>query len=473
MPATSPQLRPMPTVRRLRVPRPQLAELGLGRERRLEWAGAALALLLQTSAVFPLLLLGSAPGLTEPQKALLRLLSLPVYAITLMLAVRHRRQLFVAARRSAPLLLLMALPLVSVLWSISPSITLRRTIGLDMSMLLSFVLAVRFTPRQLMHLAGGVLGFCMVLSLVFIPILPRLAFMPGESTLRGVFTHKNGLGWMACITVLIAASMLRDGERLPALLIGLPGVICLAMSQSATSMVATLVSFVLIAFYSLLARSRGLGRSLLVVLFLQFVALVLLGLANFLLPILKAMGKDATLTGRVPLWADVDPSIAARPLLGYGYQAFWSPNNPVAWAIWRDLQWQPPHSHNGYRETLLNFGLLGIVLLVVVLVLAILRGARLHCAAPKAGWLWLNVLIGVLMLINLTESNLMVQNDLLWILMTTAIVAIATRRDDAAPMPELPARKRLRRKIRARPAPEGLSHSRFEQDRSLPPSGRR
>ena len=35
------------------------------------------------------------------------------------------------------------------------------------------------------------------------------------------------------------------------------------------------------------------------------------------------LGKDATLTGRTGIWSAVIDSIAKRPLLGYGYQAFW------------------------------------------------------------------------------------------------------------------------------------------------------
>ena len=41
---------------------------------------------------------------------------------------------------------------------------------------------------------------------------------------------------------------------------------------------------------------------------------------------LEFLGKDPTLTGRSELWAYVWKDIDLRPLLGWGYAAFWSVN---------------------------------------------------------------------------------------------------------------------------------------------------
>ncbi len=72
------------------------------------------------------------------------------------------------------------------------------------------------------------------------------------------------------------------------------------------------------------------------------------------------VGKDATLTGRVDLWALVLPYGDRRPLLGYGYGAFWIADNPMTQEIWRILNsYQPPHAHNGWIETYLELGLVG------------------------------------------------------------------------------------------------------------------
>ncbi|MGV8988312.1 MAG: hypothetical protein ACOH2H_18735 [Cypionkella sp.] len=65
--------------------------------------------------------------------------------------------------------------------------------------------------------------------------------------------------------------------------------------------------------------------AILILLAPQATVVILLSLDLLLVPLLEALCKDATLAGRVPLWAMVDMCIAERPWLGYAYQAFWMP----------------------------------------------------------------------------------------------------------------------------------------------------
>lgn len=395
--------------------------------RRLEWWCVGLALTLQSGAFFPLWLMGPDGDLNDAQKARLRLVAVPAYLISIMLLWPHWAVIVQAVRRNLLLVALMVLPFVSMAWSISGSLTLRRAVGLVLSMLLGYLLAIRFTPRQLLLLIAMVLAVCIGASLVVAAAMPRLGFMPGESTMRGVFTHKNGLGQIACLAVVMAAAMIWDSDRrlhrFGLVMFG-PSALCLVMSQSATALLAAAVALAMAAFHVPLARRAGLPRTVLVLISLQFVALVLLWLDTELLSFLRALGKDATLTGRVPLWAEVDRDINARLLTGYGFAAFWSDNNPEAWRIWGQIGWQAPNAHNAWRESLLDFGLIGPVLLGTILGRAVWQVSVLHCAAPRAGWLWLNAFLALVLTISLTESSVMGQNELMWIL-TTAIVLMA------------------------------------------------
>jgi exopolysaccharide production protein ExoQ len=200
------------------------------------------------------------------------------------------------------------------------------------------------------------------------------------------------------------------------------GLVCLAGSESMTATIAAASAGVLFWFYSTLPRSRGINRVVFVLVSVEIVVLLLFVLAEFLVPVLEALGKDATLTGRVPLWRLVDQEIARHLLLGFGYQAFWTEANPEAWAIWSKIGWMAPHSHNGYRDTLLSFGIVGSSLFAFVLLRGIYQGARLQCRAPQDGWLWLNVLVVMVMVMNLTESSFLVQNDAIFVLFCTAII---------------------------------------------------
>ncbi|NKJ74473.1 O-antigen ligase family protein [Rhizobium leguminosarum bv. viciae] len=392
--------------------------------RAIECWGAGISLFFQAGAFLPVILADADGTLSESAKSILRLPCFPVYVFTIVILIRNFPQFLMALRRNLIVPLILVLPFLSTLWSIGPTTTLRRAIGLLFCVLLAYVLAIRFTPRQLLFLLFVTLGACIVLSVVMSVVSPGLAIMP-DGAMRGVFIHKNVLGWYASLMTLVATAVLIDGTlglRRTAFILLAAGVICLASSGSMTAIIATSAAYCLIGFYSLLQRSSSIGRVVIVLFFVQLSLAILISLHEFLVPALEALGKDATLTGRVPLWELVDREISDRWLLGYGYQTFWTDANPEATNIWLKIGWAAPHAHNGYRDILLSFGIMGMVPFVLMLLRAIRQGATLQCHDPQYGWLWLNVLTIMILVMNLTESIFFAQNDTIFILFTAAII---------------------------------------------------
>ncbi|OWV72619.1 exopolysaccharide biosynthesis protein [Rhizobium sp. R339] len=393
--------------------------------RAIECWGAGVCLFLQTGALFPLLLADADGALSDHARSILRLLCLPVYGFTLLMLVRNLPQFLTALKRNWLVPVMVAIPFVSVFWSVGPSTTFRRAIGLLFTVLLAYVLAIRFTPRQLLLLAFATFGTCIILSLLIFVASPGLARMPLDGSLRGVFIHKNSLGWYAGMMILVATAVLMDadrGLRRAALLLLIAGGICLVGSGSMTAIIATVSAYCLIGFYSVLQRLRGISRIVFILFFVQLAVGLLLWLHEFLVPFLEALGKDATLTGRVPLWELVDGQIADHLLLGFGYQAFWTEANPEAWIIWSKIQWMAPHAHNGFRDTMLSFGISGMALFALMVLQALRQGAVLQCRDQHYGWLWMNVFTVVILVMNLTESIFLIQNDAIFILFITGII---------------------------------------------------
>ncbi|WP_425303938.1 O-antigen ligase family protein [Wenxinia saemankumensis] len=282
------------------------------------------------------------------------------------------------------------------------------------------------------------LGPLMVLSLAFAIALPGWAYMPDEPILRGVFNHKNVLGWNAALAAICSATLALDrasGLVLPALLVLAASVACLLLSASATGLVTAGTAIPIALFFAALARQRGAGRVVLILAGLQIAALVLVAGDAALGVLLDGTDKDVSLTGRVPLWELVDQSIGRRPLLGYGYQAFWTEGNGEAWAIWARVNWMAPHAHSGYRDTLLSFGAVGALLCAAVILQAIRAGAILHRRHPEELWSWLNVWICVFLVMNLTESTFLSQNSMLFITFAAAVLMVTLRARDEAKAP--------------------------------------
>ncbi|RUM23306.1 O-antigen ligase family protein [Rhizobium vallis] len=392
--------------------------------RAIECWGAGISIFLQAGAFLPLILADADGALSESAKSILRLPCFPVYVFTIIILIRNFPQFLLALKRNLIVPMILVMPFLSTLWSIDATTSLRRAIALLFCMLLSYVLAIRFTPRQLLFLLFVTFGGCIFLSVVMSVVSPSLASMP-DGAMRGVFIHKNVLGWYACLMILVATAVLMDGTlglRRTAFVLLAAGIICLSSSGSMTAIIATSAAFCLIGFYSLLQRSSSIGRVVIVLFFVQLAIGILISLHEFLVPALEALGKDATLTGRVPLWELVDREITARWMLGYGYQAFWTIDNPEATHMWFMLGWAAPHAHNGYRDILLSFGVMGMVPFVLMLLHAIHQGAVLQCHDPQYGWLWLNVLTIMILVMNLTESFFLVQNDAIFILFTATII---------------------------------------------------
>lgn len=142
--------------------------------RVIECWGAGISLFFQAGALLPLILADADGALSESARSILRLPCIPVYVFTAVILIRNFPQFLTALRRNLMVPLILALPFLSTLWSIGPSTTLRRAIGLLFCVLLSYVLAIRFTPRQLLFLLFVTLGACIVLSLIISVVLPAL-----------------------------------------------------------------------------------------------------------------------------------------------------------------------------------------------------------------------------------------------------------------------------------------------------------
>ena len=88
---------------------------------------------------------------------------------------------------------------------------------------------------------------------------------------------------------------------------------------------------------------------------------------------IQLLGKDATLTDRTLLWADL-LKVEINPILGAGFESFWLGERFREFAASR--WWAPNQAHNGYLETYLNLGLVGLFLLIVLLIATFWKGRR-------------------------------------------------------------------------------------------------
>ena len=79
--------------------------------------------------------------------------------------------------------------------------------------------------------------------------------------------------------------------------------------------------------------------------------------------VIKALGRNPTLTDRTFVWQTV-LGMVTNPILGAGYESFWTSARIAAvWDTGHALQ-----AHNGFIDTYLNLGFVGVIFFLALLV---------------------------------------------------------------------------------------------------------
>ncbi|MCR9268283.1 MAG: hypothetical protein NXI03_12000, partial [Alphaproteobacteria bacterium] len=126
----------------------------------------------------------------------LRLIWLPVYGVTLALILARPGSFLAAMGRNKLILLVTGMTMLSVLWSIAPDTTMRRSFALIMTTLFGIWLASRWQWRELILLIALTFGILGVLSTFMALAVPSLGVDQDvhAGAWKGLWWEKNALG---------------------------------------------------------------------------------------------------------------------------------------------------------------------------------------------------------------------------------------------------------------------------------------
>src|SRR5262249_10004294 len=108
------------------------------------------------------------------------------------------------------LLLLCGVAAVSVIWSVAPGVTFRRTVALFGTTAFGVYLASRYTVAELLRLLCLVLGAAAVLSGALVGSAPNRGMGRDDPGWLGIFVHKNTLGRAMALVILVFIFQLRQ-----------------------------------------------------------------------------------------------------------------------------------------------------------------------------------------------------------------------------------------------------------------------
>jgi O-antigen ligase len=381
-------------------------------------------------------------GDTAAGSAVIQVVYAAFYFFFFVVVVFEHKRILSIITREKWIMVLWTWCLLSFLWSVEPSLTLRRTIALLGVIIIGLFVAIRLEPKQQIRLVAWVVGITAVASLAVCILMPQSGVsITGEW--KGVFHQKNVLGHTMALGIFCFAFLFLSENRrrwLYGFFIALCGGLML-MSQSVTAVSVTLVMLAVLYF----RRVFRLPIKTLTMATTAFLAIAIPAFVWFfsnIEGILTAVGRDPSLTGRVPLWHAVVQEIGKRPLLGYGYTAFWY--SVEGDRIHSALGWIPMHAHDGYLETTLALGFVGMFILMCGLLANFFRGLRVYAESDTLEEFWPLFFLIFMAVDNIAEVWMLKVNSLIWMLYianTYWIVRVAlegkrVETEDPDPLPD-------------------------------------
>jgi exopolysaccharide production protein ExoQ len=354
-----------------------------------------------------------------------------LYVVAGVFMLRRYKQFFRSARIAWPMLALASLCVLSTMWSIEPQLTLRRSAYLAGATLFGVYLGGRYSIAELSKMLLTAFYLMCGFTLLYWIVAPIYVLDAGhENALRGLAGHKNGFGEIMSIFLLNA--LLYKPQKNRKLLryasILIAGALLFA-SRSSTSIlvcfgVACLVPF--LSLFKLTPKQRWPA------IFLALVILSATGYAalNSADSLLAAVGRDSTLTGRSVIWEMLLVSISRRPLLGYGFDAFWQGLKGESLNVIAGAGWLVPTAHNGYIEAMLSIGILGLLVFLACAFLMFKRSISYSRQVHGVQGQWPIAYLLFYLLHGISESTLLSRESLDYLLFVTLFTALALAKQE-------------------------------------------
>jgi exopolysaccharide production protein ExoQ len=370
-------------------------------------------------------------GGTDPQGSpLMKVLWAGVYLVVLCGLIPRLRQVGSLLASNKCFVLFLLLTIISIRWSVDTNATLQKSIPLLLSALIGLDFARRYTIGEQLRLIWMVLALVMVLGVIAQVCFP--GFVPdtdldADGAWNGIVTNKNTWARLIVLTGLAILSRPRPSRRSSLVVAVLMAMVIalLVASRSAGGLLIMIVAILLSFGFKALRWPRP--RLLLLT---TVMAVAAIGTVSYVLQhpdeTAGMLGKDASMTGRVPIWRESLRFVGKSPILGYGYSAFWSQNSRPGRLIREATHWDTlPHAHNGYIDLMLQLGGVGLALYFAAYLIAMTRAVLLVRRNTERELTWPLAFLCVVFLYQLNEASIVSPNQLIWILYSSVLFSLA------------------------------------------------
>jgi O-antigen ligase len=264
--------------------------------------------------------------------------------------------------------------LVSIVWSDFPYIAFKRWVKVLGHPAMALIVLTEPDPEEsltrLLKRSAYVLVPFSILLIKYFPEVGRSwDVYTGIASNCGVNLSKNGLGggcmvfgyfffWHLLRVWKTDRGITRRNELLliAGFLLMIGYLLRKAHSATSTLCLATAIALTIALGWRWVNKRQIIVYAVSAVVML-LIAQLLFGVFDY---VVDLTGHGATIEGRSELWHDL-LAVPINPIFGVGYESFWLGDRLQA--IWATHWWHPTQAHNGYLETYLNVGVMGLILL--------------------------------------------------------------------------------------------------------------
>jgi O-antigen ligase len=343
-----------------------------------------------------------------------------------------------------PVFIFVFLAILSLIWSIQLGASLMRVFVLICATLIGIYFGSMFPLQSIIRILSWLFVVICLGSLFFVSFLPSLGVMPVaiyKQAWEGIFWHRNYLGCFMAIGIAVFLINILSSQKpfsyhfyLNVTFLFVAAFL-LFKSKSATGIItAIFLLFVTLLIYGwTLFRQKLKTKHYIVIsgVFLIGLLIVLLNL-DFLFSLL---GRNTSLTGRIPMWIYLFKNIInQRLLLGYGYGAIWHLEG-IRYGIAINLNWpfELMIGDNGFIDILVHLGVVGLMNVAGLMVLGIYFSVK-HLLKNRTTISAIPLIFFCFVLIaNITLSLILESESFTWMLAIAFVVSIRSFPEDTYP----------------------------------------
>ena len=328
---------------------------------------------------------------------------------------RRRVAVLEFVRNNGWLTIFLVYGFLAIIWSDFPLVASKRWIKVLGHPIMALVVLTDPEPKEAVRRVLSRSGYMLLpLSVLFIKYYPQFGryfdAWTGAATNAGIMHNKNELGYVCMVFGLFFAWNLlslfrteRKAERWSEMAVTLTFIWMtwwlFSVANSATSLACVVVGATTMVIVGLpLVSRRFIGSYIVAALLIVVAAQMSFGTYD---KVVELLGRNVTLTDRTAVWQDVI-AIDKSPVFGAGFESFWL--GPRLEALWTKWWWHPIQAHNGYIETYLNLGWIGVVILFAVIIATFRKARRALIQDFDFGRFRLGVLFAII-LYNYTEAT--------------------------------------------------------------------